>query len=223
MTFGLLYAFTERFILPLSHDEVVYGKGSLIGKMAGDPWRRFASLRAYLAFMWTHPGKKLLFMGGEIGQESEWSHDGELSWESLDQPLNAGLQRLVRDLNRLHREEPALHVWDADPRGFRWLVGDDAENSAFAFLRSAPDAAALLVAVNFTPVPRTAYRIGVPGPGRWRCIFNSDAQVYGGGNVGGPERVHAEPAPAHGEPWSIETTLPPLAGLILKREDEDVR
>ncbi len=167
MTFGLLYAFAENFVLPLSHDEVVYGKRSLIGKMPGDNWQRFANLRTYLGFMWGHPGKKLLFMGGEIAQEHEWSHDGELDWGALGDPLRLGVQRLVRDLNRLYAGERALHQRDAVSTGFRWVVGDDRQNSVFAFVRYGDEQAApVLVVCNMTPVPRTGYRIGVPRAGR---------------------------------------------------------
>ena len=220
MTFGLLYGFSERFVLPLSHDEVVYGKGSLLGKMPGDRWRQFANLRAYLAFMWSHPGKKLIFMGGEIGQEREWNHDGEIEWDLLSEPDHAGLQRLVRDLNRLYAAEPALHQLDADPAGFQWLVGDDSANSVFSFMRRGKgDAPPLLFAVNFTPVPRADYRIGVPIAGVWREVLNTDAEIYGGGNIGSGGRVHSVPQPAHGQDQSLMLTLPPLGAILLKPED----
>jgi 1,4-alpha-glucan branching enzyme len=219
ITFGLLYAFSERFILPLSHDEVVHGKGSLIGKMSGDEWQRFANLRAYLAFMWAHPGKKLLFMGGEIAQEAEWSHDRQIDWHLLDQPAHAGVQRLVRDLNRVYVAEPALHRLDADCHGFRWIIGDDRANSAFAFLRSGGDDAPLVLAVcNMTPVPRHGYRIGVPRAGRWRELLNSDSSLYGGSDVGNRGAVDASGAAAHGEGQSLELVLPPLATLLLRHE-----
>ena len=219
LTFGLVYAFSERFVLPLSHDEVVHGKGSLIGKMPGDPWRKMANLRAYLAFMWTHPGKKLLFMGDEIAQEREWSHDRELDWDLLDNPAHAGLQKLVRALNRLYAAEPALHRSDADPAGFRWIVGDDQANSVFVFLRASPGAPTLLVGVNMTPEPRFGYRVGVPSAGRWREVLNTDAQDYGGGNVGSGGAVEARPDPLHGQPCSLELTLPPLGVVVLKQGD----
>jgi 1,4-alpha-glucan branching enzyme len=220
LTFGLVYAFSERFVLPLSHDEVVHGKGSLIGKMPGDVWRKFANLRAYLAFMWTHPGKKLLFMGGEIAQLREWNHDREIDWDLLSQPDHAGVQRLVRDLNDLYRQEPGLHLGDADPAGFQWLVGDDATNSVFVFLRKSPagDAPPLLIALNMTPVPRVGYRVGAPEGGRWREILNTDADVYGGGNLGAGGWVLAQHLGAHGQAWSLELTLPPLAAVVLKPE-----
>jgi 1,4-alpha-glucan branching enzyme len=220
LTFGLVYAFSERFVLPLSHDEVVHGKGSLIGKMPGDPWRRFANLRAYLAFMWTHPGKKLLFMGGEIAQLREWNHDREIDWDLLRQPDHAGVQRLVHDLNRLYADEPGLHAGDADPAGFQWLVGDDAANSVFVYLRKSPagDAPPLMIALNMTPVPRFGYRVGAPEGGRWREILNTDADVYGGGNLGAGGWVLAQHLGAHGQAWSLELTLPPLAAIVLKPE-----
>jgi 1,4-alpha-glucan branching enzyme len=218
LTFGLLYAFSENFILPLSHDEVVHGKASLFSKMPGDRWQRFANLRAYLAFMWTHPGKKLLFMGGELGQEREWSHDRDLDWTLLDEPPHAGVQCLVRDLNRIYASEAALHRCDCDPSGFRWLIGDDRANSVFAFLRLAPDAPSLLVVCNMTPVPRAGYRVGVPVSGGWREICNSDSGFYGGSNLGNDGRVEAAAIAAHGESQSVELTLPPLATVLLRHE-----
>jgi 1,4-alpha-glucan branching enzyme len=218
MTFGMLYAFSENFILPLSHDEVVHGKGSLIGKMPGDRWQRFANLRAYFAFMWGHPGKKLLFMGDEFAQEREWNHDRELDWPSIDDPAHAGVQRLVADLNRLYRSEPALHQRDCDPSGFHWAVGDDRSNSVFAFLRTAPGQPTVLVVSNMTPVPRHDYRIGVPRGGGWREIFNSDSGYYGGSNVGNDGRVESSAFAAHGHPQSLGLTLPPLATIFLRHE-----
>jgi 1,4-alpha-glucan branching enzyme len=216
-TFGLLYAFSERFILPLSHDEVVHGKGSLIGKMPGDHWQKFANLRAYLGFMWTHPGKKLLFMGNEIGQWAEWGHDSEIDWALLDHPMHRGLHRLVRDLNRHYVEQDALHQRDADPTGFRWVVGDDAANSVFAFLRfAAPDAPPILVIANMTPVPRPGYRIGVPRDGRWHEMLNTDSAFYGGSDMGNGGGVHTVPIPCHAEQQSLELLLPPLATLLLR-------
>jgi 1,4-alpha-glucan branching enzyme len=216
MTFGLLYAFTENFILPLSHDEVVYGKGSLIGKMPGDRWQRFANLRAYFGLMWAHPGKKLLFMGGEFAQEREWNHDRELDWHSVDDPFHAGVQRVVRDLNRLYAAEAALHQRDSDENGFQWVIGDDRHNSVFAFLRFASDSTPLLVVSNMTPVPRHNYRIGVPRNGDWVEIFNSDSAFYRGSDVGNAGRVGAEPIAVHGQSQSIELTLPPLATIFLR-------
>ncbi|MFQ7900937.1 1,4-alpha-glucan branching protein GlgB [Stutzerimonas degradans] len=216
MTFGMIYAYSEHFVLPISHDEVVHGKGSLIDKMPGDRWQKFANLRAYLSFMWTHPGKKLLFMGSEFGQWREWNHDRELDWFLLEEPDHRGAQHLVRDLNRLYRTEPALHQLDSDPRGFQWLIGDDRGNSALAWLRRDAEGRPLLVIGNFTPVVREGYRVGVPQEGRWQEIFNSDAQCYGGSNVGNGGGILAEGTPAHGEQYSLQLTLPPLGVVILR-------
>jgi 1,4-alpha-glucan branching enzyme len=219
MTFGLVYAFSEKFVLPLSHDEVVYGKGSLIGKMTGDPWQRFANLRAYLGFMWTHPGKKLMFMGGEFAQEREWNHDHGLDWYLLDNPAHSGMQSLVRDLNGAYRNLPALHQRDCEPGGFRWVVLDDAEQSVFAYLRLGADGTKpALVVCNFTPVPRLGYRVGVPHAGLWREVLNTDAGVYGGSNMGNGGSVYADGAPLHDLPASLSLTLPPLATIILTAE-----
>lgn len=225
LTFGLMYAFSERFVLPLSHDEVVYGKGSLIRKMPGDEWQRFANLRAYLAFMWTYPGKKLLFMGGEIAQEREWNHDTGLDWDLLDAPKHKGVQLLVRDLNRAYRSLSALHRGDCDPAGFRWVVVDDAANSVFAYLRlgvgdeGAGDEAPVLVVCNFTPVPRYGYRLGVPRTGTWREVLNTDAAAYGGSGVGNGGGGDADTVPSHGLPASLVLTLPPLATIVLRAEE----
>ncbi|GGG35801.1 1,4-alpha-glucan branching enzyme GlgB 1 [Caldovatus sediminis] len=219
VTFGLVYAWSERFVLPLSHDEVVHGKGSLLGKMPGDPWRRFANLRAYLAFMWTHPGKKLLFMGGEIAQPTEWNHDAQLPWNLLDDPRHRGVQTLVRDLNALLRAEPALHRRDDSPEGFRWVIGDDRAQSVFAWLRlGAEGDRPALVVCNFTPVPRHGYRVGVPRGGGWREALNTDAAAYGGTNVGNAGHVGAEAVPMHGFAHSLPLTLPPLAAVVLLPE-----
>jgi 1,4-alpha-glucan branching enzyme len=214
MTFGLIYAFSERFVLPLSHDEVVHGKGSLLGKMPGDLWQRFANLRAYLGFMWASPGKKLIFMGGEIGQQREWNHDGEIDWGLLADPAHFGVQCLVRDLNLAHVEHPALHRLDADPDGFAWLVGDDRANSVFAFLRRAEGAPPVLAVMNMTPVPRGNYRIGVPLPGRWREIINSDADCYGGSGLGNAGGVQTRAEPSHGHAQSLDLLLPPLSTVF---------
>jgi 1,4-alpha-glucan branching enzyme len=220
ITFGLLYAFSEKFILPLSHDEVVYGKRSLIGKMPGDRWQKLANLRAYFGFMWAHPGKKLLFMGGEIAQEHEWNHDAEIEWHLLGDPDHAGIQRLVRDLNRTYRGEPSLHARDADSHGFRWVVGDDRANSVFAFLRFGPDGSEpILVVCNMTPAPHQHYRIGVPRAGLWREIVNTDSRFYGGSDLGNEGTVQTIESPAHGEPQSLDLTLPPLATVMLRPED----
>ncbi|HUW79726.1 MAG TPA: 1,4-alpha-glucan branching protein GlgB [Acidocella sp.] len=218
MTFGLIYAFSERFILPISHDEVVHGKRSLLGRMPGDDWQRFANLRAYLAFMWTHPGKKLLFMGCEFGQPTEWNHDGELPWYLLQYESHSGVQGTVRALNQILKSEPALYEKDFDPTGFSWAIGDDFDQSIFAYLRFGNEGTPpILVVCNFTPVPREKYRIGVPGS-TWREIFNSDAAGFGGANIGNAGALHAAPEPAHGHPGSLTLTLPPLATIILRQE-----
>ncbi|CAK9888888.1 MULTISPECIES: 1,4-alpha-glucan branching protein GlgB [Pseudomonas] len=216
MSFGLIYAYTEHFILPISHDEVVHGKHSLIDKMPGDRWQKFANLRAYLTFMWTHPGKKLLFMGCEFGQWREWNHDSELDWYLLKYPEHLGVQRLVSDLNRLYRDERALHEQDCLPQGFQWLIGDDAHNSVYAWLRWSASGEPLLVVANFTPVPREGYRIGVPFGERWAEVFNSDAEGYAGSNYGNLGEVASQALPSHGQPLSLGLNLPPLGVLILR-------
>jgi 1,4-alpha-glucan branching enzyme len=219
LTFSSTYAFTENFVLPLSHDEVVHGKGSLLGKMPGDSWQQFANLRALFGFMWAHPGKKLLFMGGEFGQRREWTHDGELEWWVAGMEGHAGLQRYVAQLNRVYRASPALHQLDFSPDGFEWVSADDAQNSVYAFLRKARDSSrTVLVVLNMTPVPRTNYMLGVPMPGYWRELINSDATEFGGsgwGNLGGVEAV---PARANGRPFSVCLTLPPLSTLIFEQQ-----
>ncbi|SDB36073.1 1,4-alpha-glucan branching protein GlgB [Bauldia litoralis] len=217
MTFGIHYAYSENFVLPLSHDEVVHGKGSLIGKMPGDPWQKFANLRAYFGFMWTHPGKKLLFMGGEFAQEREWNHDRSLDWHLLDQAPHREVQSLVRDLNRIYREIPALHVKDADPAGFEWVEATDAANSVYAYLRYGNDGdPPVLVVCNFTPVVREGYRLGVPRQGRWVERLNTDAAAYGGSNVGNGGEVMADPTPWQGRPASLSLTIPPLATVVFE-------
>jgi len=221
LTFGLLYAFSENFVLPLSHDEVVHGKGSLLGRMPGDAWQRFANLRAYYGFMWAHPGKKLLFMGGELAQSAEWNHDRGLDWELLEDASHAGVQRLVRDLNALYRATPALHRCDAESRGFEWVRADDAAISVYAFLRRGEDGdAPVLVVCNFTPVPRPGLRFGVPEGGHWAERLNTDAEVYGGTNAGNLGGVAADPVACDGRPWSVEITLPPLATVLFEHEPE---
>ncbi len=216
MTFGLCYAFTERFVLPVSHDEVVHGKHSLLAKMPGDDWRRRASLRAYLAFMWTQPGKKLLFMGAEFGQLREWNHDTQLDWPLLDDPAHAGLLALMRDLNRLYAGESALHLGDAHPEGFRWLVVDDRDNSVFAYMRTAMGAPPVIVVVNMTPEPHRGYRVGVGFAGVWREILNTDAAIYGGVNIGNEGRSASASIPWNGCAHSLCLTLPPLAAIVLR-------
>ncbi|MCP2071625.1 UNVERIFIED_ORG: 1,4-alpha-glucan branching enzyme [Pseudomonas lini] len=218
LSFGLMYAWSERFVLPISHDEVVHGKRSLIDKMPGDRWQKFANLRAYLSFMWGHPGKKLLFMGCEFGQWREWNHDQQLDWYLLQYPEHRGVQKLVSDLNRLYREEPALHDQDDAPQGFQWLIGDDAVNSVYAWLRWSKDGRPALVVANFTPVPREAYRVGVPFAGRWVELLNSDADTYAGSNYGNGGGASTEEVPSHGQNLSLELNLPPLAVLILRPE-----
>jgi len=219
LTFSLIYAFNENFVLPLSHDEVVYGKGSLVGKMPGDDWQQFANLRTLYGYMWAHPGKKLLFMGGEFAQRREWTHEGELEWWVAELPEHAGIKHLVRDLNRIYRREPALHRIDFSPDGFEWVDLHNADVSVIAFLRKAPDhGAPLLVVCNFTPVPRPNYLVGVPSRGVWREILNTDAREYGGsgwGNLGGVESV---PVSAQGRPESVNLNLPPLATIVLRLE-----
>ncbi len=217
LTFPTAYAFNENFVLPLSHDEVVHGKGSLLGKMPGDAWQQFANLRALFGWMWGHPGKKLLFMGGEFGQRREWNHDGELEWWLAAQDGHAGLQRFVTQLNRVYRSTPALYQLDFSPAGFEWVAADDAQASVYAFLRKPREGgASVLVVSNMTPVPRSNYRLGVPMTGFWRELINSDALEFGGagwGNLGG---VAAAPAPSHGQAHSVDLTLPPLSTLILE-------
>ncbi|MFT4267649.1 MAG: 1,4-alpha-glucan branching protein GlgB [Xenophilus sp.] len=216
MTFSLVYAFSENFVLPLSHDEVVHGKGSLVGKMPGDDWQQFASLRAMLGYMWAHPGKKLLFMGGEFGQRREWTHDGELEWWVAGLSGHGGVQRWVRDLNHRLRGEPALHRVDFAEAGFEWVQADDADLSVYAFLRKAEGAPPVLVVSNFTPVPREGYRVGVPRAGTWEEIANSDAAQFDGAGWGNFGAVEAVPVSAHGRPQSLVLTLPPLSTLYLK-------
>jgi 1,4-alpha-glucan branching enzyme len=222
VTFGLMYAWNEKFVLPLSHDEVVHGKGTLLGRMPGDDWQRFANLRSLYACMWGHPGKKLLFMGQEFGQWREWSEARELDWPLLAHAPHQGLLRLVRDLNALHRDQAALHVRDADFGGFRWIDADDAERSVFSWVRFGEQGdAPVAVIANFTPVVRHGYRIGLPQAGRWRELLNTDAEGYGGSGVGNLGGVAAEDAPAFGLPASAEITLPPLATLYLSPKEPD--
>ncbi len=216
LTFSLMYAFSENFILPLSHDEVVHGKGSLYGKVAGDHWQKLANLRALYAYMWAHPGKKLLFMGGELAQIAEWSHERSLDWHLLEQPDHAGIQRLVRDLNRLYVDEPALWELDSDPAGFWWLEPNDADANVVAFARASQGGSRVLVFVaNLSPVPRVGYRLGLPRACRWREALNTDSTFYGGSDLGNLGGVEPEPVPWHDQPVSAEVTLPPLAAVWL--------
>jgi 1,4-alpha-glucan branching enzyme len=219
LTFRAVYAFHENFVLPLSHDEVVHGKGSLLGKMPGDEWQRFANLRLLYAYMFAQSGKKLLFMGGEFGQVAEWNHDSSIEWHLLQYPLHAGLLALVHDLNRVYRQEPALHRRDVDPSGFEWIAGNDSEQSVLSFLRLAEGAAPICAVLNFTPVPRLAYRVGLPRAGTYVELINSDAAAYGGSGMGNLGRVEAVAQPCHGRPYSAELTLPPLGALFLRAND----
>jgi len=216
ITFSIWYAFSENFVLPLSHDEVVYGKRALLSKMPGDEWQRFANLRLLLGYMWTHPGKKLLFMGGEFAQWNEWNHDQSLDWHLTQYAPHRQMQQWVRDLNAAYRNEPALHAADSRGEGFEWIDTADAANSVISFLRRGGGAPTIAVVCNFTPVARQNYRIGVPTGGFWREILNSDANAYGGsghGNFGG---IEASPVPASGRYHSLNATLPPL-GIVVFR------
>ncbi|MFL5840407.1 MAG: 1,4-alpha-glucan branching enzyme, partial [Thermoleophilaceae bacterium] len=216
LTFSLMYAFSENFILPLSHDEVVHGKGSLFGKMSGDRWQKHANLRALYAYMWAHPGKKLLFMGQEFAQEEEWSHERSLDWHLLESADKAGIQSLVRDLNRAYRGEPALWELDFDPSGFYWVEPNDADSNVVVFARTSKDFERVLVcALNLSPTVRTPYRVGLPRAGHWRELMNTDSSYYGGTDTGNLGGVEAEPIPWHGQAYSAEITLPPLAALWL--------
>ncbi|MGH8913026.1 MAG: 1,4-alpha-glucan branching protein GlgB [Acidimicrobiia bacterium] len=220
LTFRAVYAFSENFMLPLSHDEVVHGKRSLLEKFPGDDWQRFATLRLLLAYMYTQPGKKLLFMGAEIASRSEWAHDGQLDWDLTGYEPHRGIQRVTTDLNLVYAAEPALHELDCDPAGFEWAVPNDSTNSVLAYFRRSGKGDLVLVAVNLTPVPRHSYRVGVPVPGRWVEILNTDAEVYGGSGQGNLGEVGTGPlaVPHHGRPHSVDLTLPPLAVVVLKHE-----
>ena len=220
LTFSLVYAFDEHFILPLSHDEVVHGKGSLIGKMPGDEWQKHANLRLYYAFMYAHPGKKLIFMGGELGQIREWNHDWELDWGLIQNPLHGGMQQMMKDLNHVYAAEPALFEVDFSGDGFEWIDHMDADQGVIAFQRRPSDGSSgVIVVCNLTPIVREVYRVGVTEAGEYREILNTDAADYGGGNVGNAGRVTAVQVGAHGRDWSLELALPPLATLYLKRAD----
>jgi 1,4-alpha-glucan branching enzyme len=217
LTFSLIYAFTENFVLPLSHDEVVHGKGSLLDQVPGDLWQKFANLRLLYGYMWAHPGKKLLFMGGEFGQWNEWNYDSSLQWHLLQWESHQGLQKFVTDMNHLYRREPALHQVDFDWHGFEWIDCHNYEDSVLAFIRKAKDPTDnLVIASNFTPVPRMAHRLGVPERAWYEEILNSDSTYYGGSNLGNGPGVMADDHPSHGRPCSIQLTLPPLATVILK-------
>jgi len=218
VTFSALYMHSENFILPFSHDEVVHGKRSLIDKMPGDAWQKYASLRLLYGYMYGHPGKKLIFMGGEFAQWREWNHDRSLDWHLLDDPAHAAIRQYVQDLNHLYQAEPSLHQADFDPAGFRWIDCNDIENSVVAFMRSNRSGSERVVLVfNFTPVPRHDYRLGVPAPGVYDEVLNSDSQLFGGSNVGNEGRVTSEPIPTHGFDHSVRLSVPPLGALYLKR------
>jgi 1,4-alpha-glucan branching enzyme len=217
LTFGLLYAFHENFILPFSHDEVVHMKGSMISKMPGDEWQRFANLRLLYGYMYAHPGKKLLFMGNEFGQWREWDHDSSLDWHLTRYPLHKGIQDWVRDLNTLVKKEPALYKYDFEPRGFQWIDCNDSEQSTLSLIRLADKLEdTILCVLNFTPVPREHYKVGVPVHGFWRELLNSDAVCYGGSGMGNMGGVHSKDRPWHGRPYHLEITLPPLGCLFFK-------
>jgi 1,4-alpha-glucan branching enzyme len=216
MTFSLMYAWSENYVLPLSHDEVVHGKGSLFGKMPGDRWQKLANLRAYLGFMWAHPGKQLLFMGGELGQESEWSESRSLDWWLLEHPDHAGVQQLVADLNNVYRNNPAMWEWDSTPEGFAWIDANDANSNVFSFLRYAPDGSVMACVSNFANMIHSGYRLGLPHAGRWAEVLNTDASVYAGSGVGNLGGVDAVGEPWHGLPASTTLTLPPLATVWLR-------
>jgi 1,4-alpha-glucan branching enzyme len=216
LTFGLLYAFSENFTLPLSHDEVVHGKGSLLGKMAGDRWQQLANLRALYAWMWAHPGKELLFMGSELAQPSEWNHDASVEWHLLEHPEHQGVQRLVRALNAIQRAHPALFERDATPDGFQWIDASDVDGNVLSFLRRSAGGEQVVACVaNLSPVPRDGYRVGLPVAGAWTELLNTDAAGFGGSGVGNAGVVHAIDRPWHGQPFSAEMTLPPLGVLWL--------
>ena len=219
LTFRMIYAYHENFVLPLSHDEVVHGKGSLMGRMPGDLWQRFANLRLLFAYMYAQPGKKLIFMGGEFGQWREWAHEDSLDWHLLNFDSHRQIQNWVSDLNAAYRREPALHQLDCEPSGFEWIDGSDSEQSMLSFMRKSRDSRDIvLVVCNFTPVPRYNYRVGVPRPGHWKEILNSDAKRYGGADLGNLGGIHAQVAPYHGRPFSIDLTVPPLGAVFFKNE-----
>jgi 1,4-alpha-glucan branching enzyme len=221
LTFRMIYAFQENYVLPLSHDEVVHGKGSLLGKMPGDDWQKFANLRLLFGYMYAQPGKKLLFMGGEFGQWSEWAHDRNLDWHLLDEPLHDGLRRWIGDLNRIYRTEAAMHAGDFSSDGFRWIDCNDTRHSAISLIRQGRRETERVIAVfNFTPEPRHNYRIGVPSRGAWRELLNSDARDYGGSGQGNMGALETAPIPYHGLPCSLNLTLPPL-GAVFFKPDED--
>jgi 1,4-alpha-glucan branching enzyme len=216
MTFATVYAWSENFILPISHDEVVHGKRALAAKVPGDAWQRLATVRALLAFMWAHPGKQLLFMGNELGDEREWSEQRGLDWSLTEDPLRAGLARLVGDLNAAYRSNPALWTQDTSPQGFAWIVADDKDNNVFAFARTGSDSSTVVCAVNFSAVPRESYRLALPAAGGWTEILNTDSSYYGGSGVGNLGEVRADGGAGSGQPASATLRLPPLGALWLR-------
>jgi 1,4-alpha-glucan branching enzyme len=216
LTFSMMYAWSENFMLPISHDEVVHGKGSLFGKMPGDDWQKRANLRALLAYMWAHPGKQLLFMGSEIAQGREWNHDTQLDWELLEDPGHKGVQSMVADMNRLYKKLPPLWEQDNVPEGFRWIDANDADNNVFSFYRTSASGDHLVCVANLAPVPRHGFRVGLPKKGRYAEVLNTDADLYGGSGVGNLGSVLAEPTAWHGLEYSAEMTLPPLGVVWLR-------
>lgn len=218
MTFSMVYQYSENFVLPLSHDEVVHGKGSLLRKAPGDDWQQAATLRSYLAFQWTHPGKQLIFMGIEFAQGTEWSEQSGLPWWLLEYPLHRGAQQLVKDLNAVQAEFPALYERDQDPAGFEWLIGDDSAHNTLSYVRRDATGDPVVVVVNFSAEPWHDLRVPLPEGGSWLEVLNSDAPVYGGSGVGNLGRVHAEPLPHHGREHSVRLSVPPLGAVILVPE-----
>jgi 1,4-alpha-glucan branching enzyme len=222
LTFSLIYAYSENFMLPFSHDEVVHGKGSLIAQMPGDLWQKFANLRLLLAYQWTHPGKKLMFMGCEFGQWNEWNCDSELQWDLLQWESHQGLKKMVADLNSLYRDQPALHQLDLSHEGFSWIDCQNHKDSLLSFIRRAKKADDFVIVVaNFTPVVRREYRLGVPDQGQYEEIFNSDSSFYGGSNVGNGLGLASIDAPADSHPYSLELTIPPLSVTVLKKRQPE--
>jgi 1,4-alpha-glucan branching enzyme len=221
LTFSMIYAFHENFMLPLSHDEVVHGKGSIFGKMPGDDWRKYANLRLLYGYMFAHTGKKLLFMGDEIAQWPEWNHDTSIDWHDLDYSVHQGVRQWVKDLNHLYRSEPALHQVDFTPEGFNWIDCSDYEQSVLTFMRRSRSGESILVVCNFTPEARFNYRVGVPFGGGWKEILNSDSIFYGGSGQGNGGWVEASPIPMHGKDFSLSLTLPPLGVIFLRKKDSN--
>jgi 1,4-alpha-glucan branching enzyme len=221
ITFSMIYAYSENYILPLSHDEVVHGKRSLLRKFSGDEWRQFAGLRSLLAFQWAHPGKQLLFMGSEFGQGDEWSEQAGLQWYVLEYPRHAGVQQLVKDLNAVYAAQPALWQQDSSPAGFQWIDASDSAGNVLSFLRFGADGSVLACVANFAAMPHHGYRIGLPSPGPWAEILNTDAEVYGGGGIGNYGMVEATSEPWHGRPASAELSIPPLGVLWLAPAQPD--